>query len=546
MSSPPQSPAGGGGGVSVSPGTQERIQFLLKGVRTNGTVIRRAGMRLRVQHESGQAWVDISDLVTSRSASPLGASANPISASPPGSPPLPSTPPMSFSTPRRSHETTREPGPSRASSSDSRPSFSLRGPFERPLSPQQSELAKLRPKLLLSLAWGIWGEALIWLRKLDEVTEAADYHRATSELHRWHERAKQQAHHVIVTDAMVRRATHAARRFDHAQTLTRGLRAFERDLSRARLIARLLRRGMRYDLRVRTIAGFSALWVHREIILERDAIAKRVAVAQRGAFVWWRGMSIMDKGTDAWRRRRMRRAIDRWARARLYAALEMASSAFFRRHLPEDLARSPSPKPKGRRKREAAAHAPWMLKALRQWQLRAACRKELTRRAKTCGFAYSTHGGLVAWQREARVHSLLIVGSYLGYLTQCRSALGRWRREYGLRLPCSRRWAAMRRGVSVRRYALHVWLIWAHQAADWRERYQLLGSAYSFWQEGRLWYSLRHWHRIAQLALDVGLAKLLTAQAVGNFDVRMLTGVTPSFAPAPTTSTLMELSHLAA
>ena len=90
----PFSPGSVGSGALMSPGPNEPIHFLLKGKRTTGTLIRRAGMRLRVQHENGQSWIDMADLVTSGPASPTSGTA-----SPPNRPATPTMPATSSSAP---------------------------------------------------------------------------------------------------------------------------------------------------------------------------------------------------------------------------------------------------------------------------------------------------------------------------------------------------------------------------------------------------------------------------------------------------------------
>ena len=55
----------------------------------------------------------------------------------------------------------------------------------------------------------------------------------------------------------------------------------------------------------------------------------------------------------------------------------------------------------------------------------------------------------------------------------------------------------------------------------------------SHWLRMTLTRAVRHWHEMAQLSLDVDLARLLSAQAVGLFDIRLLPTLAQPLAHQP-------------
>ena len=46
--------------VTVSEG--DRVTFSLKGVVTNGTIMKKNGVRLRIEHDKGSCWAEVKDI----------------------------------------------------------------------------------------------------------------------------------------------------------------------------------------------------------------------------------------------------------------------------------------------------------------------------------------------------------------------------------------------------------------------------------------------------------------------------------------------------
>ena len=173
-----------------------------------------------------------------------------------------------------------------------------------------------------------------------------------------------------------------------------------------------------------------------------------------------------------------------------------------------------------------------MLQRLSVWRRVAAARHECSRQARAHFFALGALCALKAWRRESRWCKLLLVGAYVGvhYLLRC--ALRTWRHDHVLERPVDTQWGMVHGTGTARREAARTWATWRRAATVWRVRYQRLGLAYSHWQLRQLASALLHWHHVAQLSLDIDLARLLGAQAVGHFDIRLLPGfVQPSLQP---------------
>lgn len=64
--------------------------FNLKGIRTDGEVLKRMGMRLRVQHGGGSCWAEVREIVEIKPKDSTAATA--VTASPPQAPPPPASP----------------------------------------------------------------------------------------------------------------------------------------------------------------------------------------------------------------------------------------------------------------------------------------------------------------------------------------------------------------------------------------------------------------------------------------------------------------------
>lgn len=172
-----------------------------------------------------------------------------------------------------------------------------------------------------------------------------------------------------------------------------------------------------------------------------------------------------------------------------------------------------------------------MLQRLTSWRQMAALSRQRRRRAHALSYAFGMLRSLKAWKGAGRYRSLLVVGEYVGARNDLRAALRAWKHDHMLERPLDRQWGLEEQhSGAARRAAARAWTVWRLAASAWRGRYQRLGQAYSHWQISRLAHALLHWHNVAQLALDVDLARLLGAQSVGHFDIRLL----PTFAqPQP-------------
>ena len=177
-----------------------------------------------------------------------------------------------------------------------------------------------------------------------------------------------------------------------------------------------------------------------------------------------------------------------------------------------------------RRRQEATEQAPWVLVALRAWQVGAAKRRDLAELTELLDWVRTAMRCLRSWRREARARWLLVLGGYVGEQQRYRTALRAWRRDMAIRRPLDAQWHDIFQDGAGQRAVARVLLVWKRDTAAWRWRYQSLGMAYSHWQVVLLSRGMRHWHHIAQLSLDAHLERLLWMQRHGHFDIRQLPG----------------------
>ena len=178
------------------PGQSPSVVFFLKGARTSGTILKRAGKRIRIQHDGGTCWVDLADLAESEGSvsssatpprppypprlppghrvgglkmtqsQPTAASAESIEAAPHLPLATPSTPPPILLTPAVQHQLKRH-----ASGTERHVQGGAALP---PLTP--IDTLPTHPQLLMSLAFEAWWTNANWHSEWLELLEEAQQH----------------------------------------------------------------------------------------------------------------------------------------------------------------------------------------------------------------------------------------------------------------------------------------------------------------------------------------------------------------------------------
>lgn len=362
------------------PGQSPSVVFFLKGARTSGTILKRAGKRIRIQHDGGTCWVDLADLAESEGS--VSSSATPLAS------PIPSPSPARASRWRLEDDTESADGRQRGKHREAAPHLPLATPSTPPpilLTPAvQHQLKRhasgterhvqggaalppltpidtlpTHPQLLMSLAFEAWWTNANWHSEWLELLEEAQQHHARRSLVRLHNRAAEHADRPReLIDVTARRARRAALRCVRVQ-LARGLRGFVAQQDRRLNAARSMRRAARYYDRVRISHAMHLLLAKRDVRRNLEDLRWRSFLGRRAALLAWRSACIDWRASCARRDILFRRAIQRMARRALHCELlelakaysfqgprqpsaEMSGSALARDHFewPTEVARS--------------------------------------------------------------------------------------------------------------------------------------------------------------------------------------------------------------
>lgn len=594
-----------GRGLTVgTPGTPA-VEFYLKGVRTSGVLIKRAGKRLRVQHDSGNSWVDLADLIetdggASSSGTPhpsplLVSPAPPINARPRlddgddnrvrgkafGETPTPATPPPVFLTPSERNERMRTPMVKTAAMAFGASAQKPGAP--PPLAP--ADAPPTHPKLLLSCAIDTWIDFVEWHAVWLGMLDAAKQHAGTKSLMLLSLRAAEQAARPSEPkEIAARRARRAGLRCVRV-LLARGFRGFVQHLARHLELARSVRRAARYHARYQMRATLQMLLANREVVHTLSDSSFRYVIGLRFSLRTWHAAWFAWRANLGRRDIMRRRAIKRMARGSLQHDLADLGAAFSFRAIPP-LPPMGSPRPNGQEEQEplprrvmiprdewsaevlrlinkwtAGANRDWVASAMlaeqhtgrrahsafllalglhapqarqyiRLWLRRVSWQKDARVKGQILVHAQTLSRTFRMWRRDGHWQALLLVARYVSYRHRCRAVFRRLRRDGELSNPTyAVRWKSESYGpllwLQVARGLARFW----EATADLIHRDWCQGRAYFHWQSTAALQALRALHRFTQVQLNLKIDRMLVAQTLGSFDVRLL----PSHPGSPTT-----------
>ena len=569
---PLASPLSPGGPSWQGSAADQRIEFYLRGVRTTGTVVRRQGKRLRVEHQGGQTWIETTDLVD---PSVMG-----------GAPPTPSphvssaaeSSPMLFTPPRHSSRPPQSP-------------FATMATFaSRALDNAAEPKVEVRPKLRCGIALELWQHALVWLETSDRLRDISELrcrrrtvrvwrqtvarlivdgtrddsgrrYCASRALKRWHKHAVLLALTDAAAVAAFTRAARAAQRYGHARSLSRVFVRLYALRERHHTDSRRIRKACRYCERVEVIRGFSRFFLHRAAVLQMKAIAA-LPVGHLGvltAMREWHSLCLDRFGDLAWQKGRLLRAWRRLADRRLTQLLLGVAAAYFRRKVPVDAMATaidvyvpPSEWQEGiknlrqrwsatassssaatetlgsstsmastlpasasykdpLREEELGFHRRLdLLKSMIRWRRHAFKLRDEMKSEHALSWVVTMSEAMRQWHANARERSVQLLGIYVGFLRESRLAMRIWTAWNGRSLTSRAAWrAAWRAGHRHEtRIAFEVWQDQRH----WRR------SLLKAWKRGELRecrVALWAW-RMTQMLSKENKRRLLSACNAGG------------------------------
>ena len=306
MSSWPSSPTG-----SLAPNAAaEPVVFRLRGTRVDGFVLKRAGRRLRVQHEAGACWIDAGDVVvvpdgggdTVAIAAPSQGSRSLVSSSAPSSP--------------------------------TRPAATISRP-QPPQTPPPHAPLPARFRLLCAVqAWYDGAENVANEHRLTtQLAQRCDRYLATLGWRRLLaslEARDSRLERSLEAERQLRRGAHYWRRSELGHAL-RTLWGRRQDRAEARRqLCRASRRGARVDLG----RSLRRWWARADVRTPRRVLAARAQLAQAATLRRWRALRRAWCAHAHRRRRNLWGTFQMWKRERLSALLMAVAAAFARRYLP--------------------------------------------------------------------------------------------------------------------------------------------------------------------------------------------------------------------